>query len=72
MQQFLWSSGTDKAGDVHIDEGGHEELTVETIHYTTVAGNHITKVLFNIKQLSIVSILRRVVDGGRQCLSVIL
>lgn len=35
---------TNETGDVNIDKGGHQVLTIETIHNATVAWNDITKV----------------------------
>lgn len=36
---------SDEAGDVHIDKGRHEVLTVETVHNATMTGNDVAKVL---------------------------
>lgn len=47
MQQFLWCSGTDEAGDVDVDEGGHQELAVESVHNATVPRDHVAEVLTN-------------------------
>lgn len=44
-KQFSRWCCANKAGDVHIHEGGHKELTVEAVHDAAVAGNHIAKVL---------------------------
>lgn len=44
-QQLLWRSSADKAWDVNVDECRHQELTVETIHDSTVSGNDVTEVL---------------------------
>lgn len=35
----------DEAGYIHVREGGHQILTVESIHDTTVAGDGVGKVL---------------------------
>lgn len=35
----------DKAGDVHIDKGGHQILAIKAIHDASVARNSIGKVL---------------------------
>lgn len=45
LQQFLRCRGTNEAGDVDIDERGHQELAVEAVHDAAVAGDHVTKVL---------------------------
>jgi hypothetical protein len=44
-QQLLRRSGANKTGNVNVDECRHQELTVETIHNSTVSGNHITEIL---------------------------
>lgn len=45
LQQLLRSSGADEAGDVDVDEGGHQELTVEAVHDAAVPGDHVSEVL---------------------------
>lgn len=35
----------DKAGDVHIDKGGHQVLAVKSIHDAPVPGDGVGKVL---------------------------
>lgn len=44
-KQFGRRGGAYETGYVHIDECGHQELTIETIHYTAMSGNHVSKVL---------------------------
>lgn len=53
LQQLLRRGGADEAGDVHVDEGGHEELAVEPVHDAAVAGDHVAEVLgkYGLKKL---------------------
>jgi hypothetical protein len=44
-QQLLRTVGLDEATDVHVDERGHQELTVEPIHYASVSGDHVAEIL---------------------------
>lgn len=38
-------TGPDEAGDVDVDEGGHEVLTVEAVHNSSVPRNGVGEVL---------------------------
>lgn len=49
-EQFGRRRGANETGNVHVDEGGHKELTVEAVHDAAVAGNHVTKVLYGNSQ----------------------
>lgn len=42
--QFLWGRSSNKATDVHIDEGCHQVLTVESVHDSTMTWNDVSKV----------------------------
>lgn len=44
-EQFGRRGGTYETGYVHVDECGHQELTVETIHDAAMAGYHVSEVL---------------------------
>ena len=45
LKYFLWRCRSNEAVDVNIDKCGHQELTIETVHDTTVTGDDVTKVL---------------------------
>lgn len=44
-QQLLRRHRPNEARDVHVDEGGHQELTVEAVHNPTMSRDHVAKVL---------------------------
>ena len=37
--------GPDEALDVDVDEGGHEELTIEPVHDASVTGDDVAEIL---------------------------
>lgn len=44
---FGWSrSAPDKAGDVHVDKGGHQVLAVKAIHDASMTRNGVGKILW--------------------------
>lgn len=45
IKKLLRRSHANEAGNVHVHKCRHQELTVETIHNSTVSGNHVSKVL---------------------------
>jgi hypothetical protein len=45
LKNFLRRRRPDEAVDVHVDEGGHQELAVEPVHDAAVAWDDVTKVL---------------------------
>ena len=52
LHQFLWACRPYEAVDVDVDEGGHEELAVEPVHYAAVPGNDVAKILNKICTIS--------------------
>lgn len=40
----------DKTADVHVDECRHKELTIESVHYTTMSRDYIAKILIKIQK----------------------
>lgn len=45
LQQLARSDNIYEAVDVDVDKSGHEELTVESVHDASMAGDNVTKVL---------------------------
>ena len=45
LKYLAGSDDIDKAVDVDVDKGGHEELTVESVHDASMARDDVTKVL---------------------------
>ena len=50
MKKLLGGWSTNEGRDVHIDKGGHEELAVKAVQDSTMAGDDVPKILFDIPQ----------------------
>lgn len=55
-EQLLRRYRPDEARNVHVHESGHEELAIESVHNSTVARDHVPKVLD----------LKRTLEAGRE------
>lgn len=45
LKDLLRTLRFDEAGNVDVDEGGHQELAIESVHDATVSGNNVSEIL---------------------------
>jgi len=46
LQQLARCWDVDKAVDVNVNEGRHQELTVEPVHYSSMSGDDVSKIFY--------------------------
>lgn len=51
LKKFCWRCGAYEAGNVYVNKCSHQKLAVESVHYSTMTWNHISKVLQRIRKM---------------------